>query len=149
MLKLIPYRTARSLRTRDNARNILNPFADDFFRGFWNEEPSMGAMKVDVRDKGDHFLLEAELPGFRREEIGLTVDEGMLTIRAEAGESKEEQDPRYLFRERRRAAMVRSFCLEGIEEAQIDAKYDNGVLTLVLPKQNEVPVETRRSIEIR
>lgn len=149
MLKMIPYRTARSLRTRERALNALDPFADDLLRTFWGEGRSMGSMRVDVRDMGDYYLLEADLPGVPRENVRVDVDQGVLSIRAQGGQAKEETDGSYLFRERRCPSMSRSFCLEGIREADICAKFEDGVLALTLPKEAEDSAETKRSIEIR
>lgn len=152
MFSMIPYFNTGSVRVRDNRRdNSLSPFADNFFRAFFDGDWATGQMRVDVQDKGDHYLLEADLPGMQRENVHVDVDEGVLTIRAESGESKEEKGKEngYLCRERRYASMSRSFTLNGIKENEIGAQFQDGVLRLTLPKDVEAPVETKRVIEIK
>ena len=100
--------------------------------------------RTDILDRGDHFSLQAELPGFRKEDIQLDVKEGTLTITASHDENNERKDERYLCRERRTGSMTRSFNLDGINEEAITATFENGVLELTLPKIVPPQPETRR-----
>lgn len=104
------------------------------------------AFRTDIRDEGDHFLLEAELPGFQKEDIHLELKEGVLTISAQHEEKQEKRDDQgqYLCRERRVGSFVRSFDASGIQEDAIRASYENGVLTLILPKMAEIQPQSRR-----
>ncbi|MBO7422179.1 MAG: Hsp20/alpha crystallin family protein [Oscillospiraceae bacterium] len=111
------------------SRNIANPFA------------------TDVIDNGDSFELNAELPGFKKEDINLSVENDCLTISAERKLNKEEKVPNFIKRERFYGSYSRSFDLTGIDVDKISASYIDGVLKLVLPKEaEEVPVT--RSITI-
>jgi len=101
--------------------------------------------RTDILDAGDHYTLQAELPGMNKEDIQLDVKDGLLTIQATHEENKE--DERYLCRERRYGSFSRSFNLDGIDEDAISAKFENGVLELTLPKTVPPQPETRR-IEI-
>ena len=108
----------------------------------WNSN----AFRTDILDEGDHFTLQAELPGFRKEDLQLELKDGVLTIGARHEETIEEKN--YLCRERRYGSVSRSFNLEGIDEELFRAKFENGVLELILPKEKATQPESRR-IEIQ
>ena len=133
MMNMIPYYTARTLRNRPTALT----FGDDFFRAFFSE--TTPTMRVDVEDKGDAYLLTADLPGLKREDVRLSLEDGVLTIAAEYGSEQTEEDKnrRYVCRERRTQSLRRSFSTEGIDEMNISARYADGVLYLTLPKLTE------------
>ena len=124
----------------------LNQFFDDMERSFFPREPRRPMpFRTDIRDRGDHILLEADLPGFDRENIDLEVKEGILTISARREEREEDQNEGgYLCRERRCDSVTRAFGLEGIQEDGITAAYENGVLKLTLPKVPEIQPQSRR-----
>lgn len=143
--------------------NVADPFEeiDRFFDDFWNNgtavqtttknEKTKAPMRTDVTETNNAYILEADLPGFTREELHVDLKDGVLTIGAEHKENTEnkEQDGKYLRRERHFTTYERSFNLgEDIEEKDISAKYENGVLTLTLPKREQV-VETAKRIEIQ
>lgn len=118
-------------------------FARDFFR---NSNADLPAFRTDIRDNGGSYLLEADLPGFNKEDITLDVKNNVLTIRASHQESKDEKDAQgnYLRRERRCGTFARSFDVSGIDESNISASYENGVLKLNLPKAQPVVPASRR-----
>jgi len=125
----------------------LNSLFDDFERSFFqNEGRRLPAFRTDIKDEGDHFLLEAELPGFAKEDIDLDLKDGVLTISARHDETVENKDDngRYVCRERRTGSFARSFDVSGIREEDIGAAYDNGVLRLTLPKQGEPQPQSRK-----
>ena len=140
MMTMIPYRTAMSARPYD-------AFADNFFRSLFGNTQNE-SFRVDVQDKGDAYVIEADLPGVARENIHVDLNEDVLTISAEKVENAEEKENGYIMRERRTGKASRSFNVEGIRKEDISAAYENGVLTLTLPKQVEAPKETHRRIEI-
>ena len=127
--------------------NSLNSLFDDFERSFFqNQGRQLPAFRTDIKDEGDHFLLEAELPGFSKEDIDLDLKDGVLTISAKHDETVENKDDsgRYVCRERRTGSFARSFDVSGIREEDIGAAYDNGVLRLTLPKQGEPQPQSRK-----
>ena len=130
-------------RKDDNLFDIFDNFQKKFFD---NTNASLPAFRTDIRDQGDKFLLEAELPGFNKEDIDLALKDGILTIKAEHKESHDEKDEKgeYLRRERRYGSFARSFDVSGIDETNITAAYNNGILELTLPKQVPVEPETRQ-----
>ena len=130
-------------------RNLSNMF-DAFEKTFFNEFPaSYSEIRTDIRDLGDKFLLEAELPGFKKEDIKLDLNGDTLTISAEhKEESEQKRDDGYIRRERRYGSFARSFDVSGIRTDAISASYENGVLSLELPKA--VPAQpVSRQIELK
>ena len=119
-------------RSDDNLFDTFDNFTRNFFRG---SNASLPAFRTDIRDAGDKFVLEAELPGF-----------DILTITAEHSENQEQKDAKgaYIRRERRYGSFSRSFDITGIDEGSITAAYNNGILELNLPKAVPVVPESRR-----
>ena len=116
-----------------------NDLFDDFERRmFPADRGELPAFRTDIRDEGDHFLLEADLPGFRKEDIDLDVKDGVLTISAKHQADDRTAADNYICRERRTGSFSRSFTLDGIQEDAIRASYQDGVLELILPKRQEV-----------
>ena len=118
-----------------NERNLFN-YLDNVERSFWDGSISnMAQFRCDVQDKGDSYLLEAELPGFEREDIGIDLDGTTLVITArhssESGEK--DKDGNYLRRERKFGSFSRSFDVSGVDTEHISAAYKNGGLELTLP----------------
>lgn len=123
-------------------RRFFSPRFDEFFRN------DMAAFKTDVTDEGDHYLLEADLPGFRKEDIRLELDGDTLTIRAERHSNVEKKEKHEVVRvERSYGSYSRSFDISAVKAEDIKAKYDNGVLQLTLPKK-DIVTPTSRQIEI-
>ena len=146
MYTLIPFRGRRDVG-RSMTNSLLN---DNFFRSFFDMSDWVGTagFRVDIKDKSDHYLLEAELPGVPEDQIELTVDNDVLTITANARTEHKEEKDSYLYCERRMGRMERSFSLEGIQQDNISADYKNGVLTVMLPKNAPEPPKTQRRITI-
>ena len=142
MANLIPY------RYRTLANRPLSIFNDEFFRPFLQEMDRAPSFRVDVRDMGDHYLLEADMPGISKEQLQIEVDNGVLTISAQVNDSKREEKADYIFNERRAGSFQRSFTLHEIQEDAISAEYKDGVLTLTIPKQVE-KASTARRIELK
>ncbi len=91
-------------------------------------------MKTDIIDKGDRYLVQAELPGFNKEEIHIDIKDNYLTVHAEHREEKEEKKENYIRKERRYGSYERSFDISDVNADQIEAKYNDGVLELQMPK---------------
>lgn len=142
MYTMIPFRGRRDL-----SRSLMG---DSFFRSFFDMSDWMGSagFRVDIKDKSDHYLLEAEIPGVSEDQIDLTVDNDVLTITTNARTERKEEKDNYLYCERRAGRMERSFSLEGIQQNNISANYKDGVLTVMLPKNAPEPPKTQRKIVI-
>lgn len=127
----------------------FNNYFNDLERSFFGEFPSANSlMHTDILDEGDHYLLEAELPGFAKEEIKIDVDGERMTITAEHAESSEENGKNFVRRERRIGSFARSFDITGIKAEGITAAFNNGVLELTLPKAGAEDLPAHR-IEIK
>ena len=130
-------------RRDDNLFNMFDNFERKFFG---NTAANLPAFRTDIRDQGDKFLLEAELPGFDKEDIQLELTDGILTIKAEHKENSEEKNDKgeYVRRERRFGSFSRTFDVSGIDENAITASYKSGILELSLPKQAPVVPASRQ-----
>lgn len=135
-----------SYRTRTPSLFPETRFFEDFMRPFFSSSPA-ASFRVDVKDEGDKFVLEAELPGVSRDSIVVDVEGGVLTIGAEWNENKKNDENGYIISERRMGSVKRSFNVENIEEGLITARYENGILILDLPKIQPEKKEPRK-IEI-
>ncbi|MBQ9976783.1 MAG: Hsp20/alpha crystallin family protein [Clostridia bacterium] len=124
---------------------FFSPFRDLelFDRAFFT--PQTTSFKTDVTDKGDFYLVETDLPGFAREDIKLSLVGDILTVKAEKSNETEEKDDdgRVIRRERSLGSYSRSFDVGEVDTESIKAKYENGVLTLTLPKKQELKPEER------
>lgn len=129
--------------------DLFNAF-HDFEKDFFGSETSFNSCKTDIKDNGDKYVLEAELPGFDKQDINLDIDGGFLTLTAEHSSENEEKDNdgKYIRRERSYGSYRRSFDISNVNADKIDAEYKNGVLTVALPKKEIAPPETKR-LEIR
>ena len=145
------------LATRNNNQGMrtYNPFREmeeleraffgNPFGSFFNTT-SLAEFKTDVTDEGDHYLLEADLPGFEKKDITLDIQGDTLTVHAERRSKVEEKDKKdkVIRMERSYGSYTRSFDISGVDADNIKAKYDNGVLILTLPKMEPQLPEGRR-----
>ena len=136
MFELTPYSTRRS---------VYDPF--NFFSDFFGTNNAPMELRTDITDKGDSFVLEADLPGFKKDDIKIDLENDRLTIKAERHSNTETTKNGYVRRERSFGSFERSFDVSGIDTAGIKANYTDGVLTLTLPKRPEL-VPDNRSITI-
>lgn len=123
-------------------------FFDRVFNDFFNDFGRFNSFSTDVIDKGDCYQLQADLPGFKKEEISIDLDSDTLTISAAHNEDKKVSKDNYVRQERRYNSYCRSFHIPGIRKDEISATYHNGVLEVTLPKENAEVPETKR-IEIK
>jgi len=100
---------------------------------------SGGLVPLDVRYDREDVTIEAALPGFKPDDVEITVEDGRLTIRAKATEEREEHEDEYLMREIRREDVSRTVSLPaGLDAGRATATYENGMLTLRIPRTDEV-----------
>lgn len=127
-----------------------NAMQDNFFG---NDLMECTGMKTDVIEEDHSYRLEAELPGFNKEDIGVDLKDGVLTINASHKDNNDEKNDegKYVRRERKEMSYQRSFTVgEQITPEDINAKYENGVLTLTIPKKEiEQKTEEAKRIEVK
>lgn len=136
---------------RNNQYDMMDTMFNNFEKSFFGDFGTLGSgFQTDIQDQGDHYLLEAELPGFQKEDIHIDMDGDYLTISAEHKDevNDEDKEHNYIRRERRYGSFKRSFNVAGIETDAIKAAYKNGVLELTLPKKTE-QIPASRQIEIQ
>ncbi len=135
-----------------------NLFNDDWMNfGFPEVDKALygkhagNVMKTDVKETETGYEVDIDLPGFKKDEINAKLDNGYLTISAAKGLDKDEQDKngKYIRRERYAGSMSRSFYVgDGVTEEDIKAKYEDGILRLVVPKKDAKAVENKKYIAI-
>ncbi len=134
--------------------NLFDDFFDDFMDfPVWDDREMRKAqknlygrhaanmMKTDVQEHGDHYEVDIDLPGFKKDELSLELRDGYLTISASKGLDKDETEKKsgkFVRRERYAGSMSRSFYVgEDVKQEDIHAKYESGVLKLSIPKMEE------------
>ena len=108
-------------------------------------------MKTDVKETEEGYEVAIDLPGFKKDEVKIHLDNGYLTIAAAKGLDKDEQDKKgkYIRRERYAGSMSRSFYVgEGVKQSDVQAKYEDGILRLDIPKPDKKAVEESKYISI-
>ena len=113
-------------------------WTDDFMAPMWG---SSNVFKVDVRDNGDSYELEADMPGLTKDNISMSYSDNYLTISAKKEDANDEKDDNgnYIRRERSTGSMSRSFYIDDVDASKIDASFSNGVLHVNMPKLTEAP----------
>lgn len=129
-------------------RGDLQRFFDDFEKNFLGWPNNFAGFRTDIVDKGSQYVLEAELPGFTKEDINIDIDGDRLTISAQHNEEREDKKENFVRRERSYGSFSRSFDISNIQPDAITAEYKNGVLFLNLPK-SERAAERNRRIDIQ
>ena len=110
-----------------------------------------GLMKTDVRENEGNYELDIDLPGFKKDDISLTLDNGYLIVGAAKTVKEDEKDSKgkMLRQERYSGAMQRSFYVgDGIDENDVKAKFEDGVLSLTFPKEKEPEIPEKKTIMI-
>lgn len=136
----LPTRVSRTSEMYDPYRDF-NQMLTRFFGEGGDGGQRLAPYGVDVREDADHFYVDAELPGFKKEDVDITLENQTLTITAERSESKEqgkEKKGDFLLNERRYSRFQRMFTLPPtVDERNVDAKLSDGVLHIVLNKREE------------
>ena len=130
-----------------------NPFLfDDFFNDDFFSKRETNLMKTDIREKSDKYIIDIDLPGFDKENINLSLDNGYLNISAKVDKLDEENDEeKFVKRERFYGECSRSFFVgDNIKEEDIDAEFKNGILKIEVPKKEIIENKNeKKQIEIK
>ena len=122
---------------------------DDFFDDNFFNKKEKNFMKTDIKEKKDKYIIEMDLPGFEKENIKLELNNGYLTITGKQENNIDEEEEKYVHKERFYGECTRSFFVgDNIQEEDIDAEFKNGILKINIPKkeeQKEIP-ETKQIV---
>lgn len=146
MFGLTPYnKRGNGIERRGDIFDLRN-FFDDFFSdsfmpAFFN---SANPMKADIKENEKDYVIDAELPGVRKEDIKLEFRDDTLTIAVEHNEQVDEERENYIRKERRYGSFARSFHVENVNHDGVTAKYNDGILTVTIPKAEEGKEKNRR-----
>ncbi len=139
------------------SENLFDDFFDDFalvpMKNKHNPlygKHAKNLMRTDVRETDTTYEIDVDLPGFKKDEIGVDLKDGYLTISAAKGLDKDEKDKkgRYIRQERYAGACSRSFYVGEVEPKDITAKYEDGILRISMPKHEQKKLEKTSSITI-
>ena len=121
----------------DDLEEMLDRVSQQLETGMGGSTFPTGSVPVDVADTGDEFVVTADLPGFETDDIELTLSEGTLRLEAHTEEVSEYEEGEYVRRERSHTSASRRIRLpEPVDEEGVSAGYNNGVLTVTLPKES-------------
>ena len=134
--------------------SLFDDFMDDFAFPRFNHTDRVlygnnasNLMKTDVKETEDGYIVDIDLPGFKKDEIKLQLEKGYLTVSAAKNVNNDEKDKngKYVRRERFAGNVRRSFYVgEKVKEEEIHPKFENGILTFQLPKENKNAVEEKK-----
>lgn len=133
MFDLVPFRK----KNEDLMKSI---FGKEFMDSFFNSElfnASSSGIRADIRESEKEYIIEADLPGVNKEAIEVELRDNYLTISAKQNEELNEERENYIRRERRAGKIARSFYVENVKNQDVKASYQDGVLSVVLPKTKE------------
>ena len=139
--------------------NLFDDFMNDFpfEKHFFGERNHLygkhakNIMKTDVKETDNSYELDIDLPGFKKEDINVQLDNGYLTIAASKSLEKEDEHEKshYIRQERYSGSMSRSFYVgNDVKQEEIHAKYEDGILKLAVPKKAAKTIETNKYIQI-
>lgn len=133
---------------RNNEGNSLDFFDDAFdslFKPMFYEE-KFNTMKTDIKEREDSYVMDVEIPGFDKKDVNISLKDGYLTITAEKKEEDNGKKENYVRRERS-TSLSRSYYVGDVAKESVKAKYENGVLSIEIPKEQEKK-ELTHNIEI-
>ena len=139
MFELTPFRRNHTLASYDPFREM-----EEMEKRFFHDIPT--EFRTDIQDTGNAYVLEADLPGFKKEDIHIDIGDNTLSIRAERHTEAEEKDRKnhYVRCERSYGAYSRSFDISRVKAEEITAEYKDGVLKLTMPKKEAASPASRR-----
>ncbi len=146
MYSIVPRRG--QIVRKGNSYDVFDVMNSFFNNSFLEQASTTAKMRADIKQTDNEYIIEAEMPGFDKSNIKLELKNNYLTISASKEDDNEELEDGYLRRERRTGQVSRSFYVEGINQTDISAKYDNGILEITLPKKQKEE-EPENIIEIK
>lgn len=148
MANLTPNKKHKALPRRDNMVD-LNSMVDDYLDEAQSpvSSPPTENFKLDVREKDDEYIVDAEFAGYDKEDIQMNFNYNVLAISAEKDDEMYDEDEKYIHRERSSSLVERQIYFPNVAEGEIIASFENGILQVHIPKAKEL--ETEKIIEIK
>ena len=148
MTDLTPFNKKKSINISGGVDEFVN-MIDDFLTDPLSAGRNLknDTFKIDIEEKEDKFIIEADLPGVKKDEVEIKLKEGMLTIAIEREEKEEKEERNYIHKERRYSSMSRSIKLGEVKKDEISAKLEEGVLCIDIPKGGEKEEEKKITIQ--
>ena len=132
-------------------RNDFDLFDEMFGMDPFFERRDAKLMKTDIKEKGDKYIIDIDLPGYDKENIDLEIEDGYLKVSAKVDKNIDESDEeeKYIHQERFYGECSRSFYIgKNIKEEDIKASFKKGILTLTIPKEEQKKLEEKKQIQI-
>ncbi len=121
----------------DSNGNFFSDALDNFFRPLFYDE-KFDSMRTDIKETEDAYVMEVELPGFEKSDISVEYENEYITVRAEKVEKEEDKnDNKNYIRKERRMSCQRSYYVGDIQENAVKASYQNGILSVCVPKEDD------------
>lgn len=148
MSRLTPFNRRGRNPITQGANDLFN-MMDDIFPDSLQKmrETIWDTFKVDVRETVNEYVVEAELPGVKKDEVDISLNEGRLTISVKREENVEEREDEYIHQERKVGSMQRSLFLENAKPETGSAKLTDGVLRITVPKDTQSDASSKIDIE--
>ncbi len=150
MFSLVPFnKRSNGVTLKNDLWNLDRVFEDFFSDSFLSSFSNASySIKADIRETEKEYIIDADIPGVKKEDIKLELKDEVLTIGVEHKEEIKEEKENYLRKERKYGAYSRSFYVENAKHEEVQAKYNDGVLSITIPKK-EVRKPEERKIEIQ
>ena len=147
MFDIVPFNKSNNLLAKngDYFNQLFGNFFNDDFLAPSNSQDS--AFKVDLKENENEYIIEADLPGVKKEAINIEYNKNYITISTKIDHSREEKKDTYVRRERHFGEFNRSLYVDNINSDKIDASFSNGVLNIKLPKLTK-DVNNKKKIDI-
>ena len=163
--EITPYNERRIVNRNDTLSRGFDSIFDDFRRSFDSLMAPFMPMRTslastgrlptryplcDLIDQGDEFVVRAELPGLKKDQIDVQLNKDTLVLQAEVNEENEDSNENYLHRERTYSRISRTIRFpEEVDPTKVEGKMEDGVLKLTIPKKEPKPEEKLRKVELK
>lgn len=148
MFNLVPFRRNNNIASR---RDPMSEFFDNFFNDdlFMNNSylQARNGFRVDVKEEDNNYILEADLPGVKKDSINIDYENNYLTISTTRQDEYEEKKDNFIRKERSYGQFSRSFYVDNVDESKIKAEFNDGVLRIIMPKLENAPKSRRIDIQ--
>jgi len=150
MFSLIPFsRRGSDISRRDDFFYGIDRFFNEFFNDpfFARFTPFGSPIRADVRETENEYIVEAEIPGVRKEDISIEISDDILTLGVDTRREVNEEAEDYIYRERSTGSFKRSFHIQNVKNDEVRATYKDGILTIILHKADKTKGTRRIKID--